>query len=104
VWIKASIQDTSCARGRSLRGHNREPEEAVFNLRRRRANLRIEEGDLRPIRCKTIAKRLGVTEQDVVEHEPPFSAAMRRSPPIRDDGESGEWQDWLADDCEIRKP
>jgi len=38
-----------------------------FNLRKPRARFSaLEEGDLRPDQVQLIAKRLGVTEQDVV--------------------------------------
>ena len=39
-----------------------------FNLRKAKSKISaLEEGDLRPDQVKLIAKRLGVTEQDVVD-------------------------------------
>jgi DNA-directed RNA polymerase sigma subunit (sigma70/sigma32) len=39
-----------------------------FNLRKAKSRISaLEEGDLRPDQVKVIAKRLGVTEQDVVD-------------------------------------
>ena len=52
-----------------------------------------------PIRCKIIAKRLGVTEQDVIDMNRRLGGDASLNAPIRDDGESGEWQDWLVDDA-----
>jgi RNA polymerase sigma-32 factor len=48
---------------------------------------------------QVIAKRLGVTEQDVVDMNRRLGGDASLNAPIRDDGESGEWQDWLVDDA-----
>jgi RNA polymerase sigma-32 factor len=48
---------------------------------------------------KIIAKRLGVTEQDVIDMNRRLGGDASLNAPIRDDGESGEWQDWLVDDA-----
>jgi RNA polymerase sigma-32 factor len=45
-----------------------------------------------------IAKRLGVTEQDVVEMNRRLGGDVSLNAPIREDGDSGEWQDWLVDE------
>jgi RNA polymerase sigma-32 factor len=45
-----------------------------------------------------IAKRLGVTEQDVVDMNRRLGGDVSLNSPIRDEGDSGEWQDWLVDD------
>src|SRR5262249_20126828 len=58
----------------------------------------LEEGDLRPDQVKLIAKRLGVTEQDVVDMNRRLGGDVSLNAPIRDDGDSGEWQDWLVDE------
>jgi RNA polymerase sigma-32 factor len=58
----------------------------------------LQEGDLRPEQVKTIAKRLGVTEKDVVDMNRRLGGDSSLNAPIREDGDSGEWQDWLADD------
>ena len=44
-----------------------------------------------------IAKRLGVTNQDVVDMNRRLGGDASLNAPIRDDGEAGEWQDWLVD-------
>ena len=70
-----------------------------FNLRKAKSKISaLEEGDLRPDQVKLIAKRLGVTEQDVVDMNRRLGGDMSLNAPIRDDGDAGEWQDWLADD------
>jgi RNA polymerase sigma-32 factor len=40
-----------------------------------------------------------VTEQDVVDMNRRLGGDTSLNAPIRDDGESGEWQDWLVDDA-----
>src|SRR5262249_8193075 len=56
----------------------------------------LQEGDLRPDQVQTIAKRLGVTEQDVIDMNRRLGGDASLNAPIRDDGESGEWQGRLA--------
>src|SRR5260221_1025657 len=53
---------------------------------------------MRPDQVKLIAKRLGVTEQDVVDMNRRLGGDVSLNAPIRDDGDSGEWQDWLVDE------
>jgi RNA polymerase sigma factor (sigma-70 family) len=65
-WIKAATQEY-ILRSRSLvkTGTTANQKKLFFNLRK--AKSALEEGDLRPDQVKLIAKRLGVTEQDVVD-------------------------------------
>src|SRR6202044_1390366 len=56
------------------------------------------EGDMRPDQVKLIAKRLGVIEQDVIDMNRRLGGDASLNTPIRDDGDSGEWMDWLVDD------
>jgi RNA polymerase sigma-32 factor len=46
---------------------------------------------------KTIATKLGVTEQDVIDMNRRMSGDASLNAPLRQEGE-GEWQDWLVDD------
>jgi RNA polymerase sigma-32 factor len=70
-----------------------------FNLRKAKSKISaLEEGDLRPDQVQIIAKRLGVTEQDVVEMNRRLGGDVSLNAPIREDGDSGEWQDWLVDE------
>jgi RNA polymerase sigma-32 factor len=54
---------------------------------------------MRPDQVQLIAKRLGVTEQDVIDMNRRLGGDASLNAPIRDDGESGEWQDWLVDNA-----
>jgi RNA polymerase sigma-32 factor len=99
-WIKASIQEY-ILRSWSLvkMGTTANQKKLFFNLRKAKSKISaLQEGDLRPDQVQTIAKRLGVTEQDVVDMNRRLGGDASLNAPIRDDGESGEWQDWLADD------
>src|SRR2546425_4202860 len=70
-----------------------------FNLRKAKSKISaLEEGDLRPDQVKLIAKRLGVTEQDVVDMNRRLGGDVSLNAPIREEGDSGEWQDWLVDE------
>src|SRR5688572_5722477 len=101
-WIKASIQEY-ILRSWSLvkMGTTANQKKLFFNLRKAKSKISaLQEGDLRPDQVQLIAKRLGVTEQDVIDMNRRLGGDASLNAPIRDDGESGEWQDWLADDSE----
>jgi RNA polymerase sigma-32 factor len=70
-----------------------------FNLRKAKSKISaLEEGDMRPDQVKLIAKRLGVPEQDVIDMNRRLGGDASLNAPIREDGDAGEWQDWLVDD------
>ncbi len=100
-WIKAAIQEY-ILRSWSLvkMGTTANQKKLFFNLRKAKSKISaLEEGDLRPDQVQIIAKRLGVTEQDVVDMNRRLGGDLSLNAPIRDDGESGEWQDWLVDNA-----
>jgi RNA polymerase sigma-32 factor len=100
-WIKAAIQEY-ILRSWSLvkMGTTANQKKLFFNLRKAKSKISaLEEGDLRPDQVKLIAKRLGVTEQDVVDMNRRLGGDVSLNAPIRDDGDSGEWQDWLVDEA-----
>jgi RNA polymerase sigma-32 factor len=99
-WIKASIQEY-ILRSWSLvkMGTTANQKKLFFNLRKAKSSISaLEEGDMRPDQVKQIATKLGVTELDVVDMNRRLGGDSSLNAPIRDDGESGEWQDWLVDD------
>jgi RNA polymerase sigma-32 factor len=99
-WIKAAIQEY-ILRSWSLvkMGTTANQKKLFFNLRKAKSRISaLDEGDMRPDQVKLIAKRLGVTEQDVVEMNRRLGGDASLNAPIREDGDSGEWQDWLVDD------
>ena len=69
-----------------------------FNLRKAKSQISaLDEGDLRPEQVDTIATRLGVSKQDVIDMNRRMSGDSSLNAPLREEGE-GEWQDWLVDD------
>ena len=98
-WIKAAIQEY-ILRSWSLvkMGTTANQKKLFFNLRKAKSKISaLEEGDLKPDQVQLIAKRLGVTEQDVVDMNRRLGGDASLNAPIRDDGEAGEWMDWLVD-------
>ena len=70
-----------------------------FNLRKAKSKISaLDEGDLHPDQVKLIAKRLGVPEQDVIDMNRRLGGDASLNAPIREDGDAGEWQDWLVDE------
>src|SRR5690348_10951024 len=99
-WIKAAIQEY-ILRSWSLvkMGTTANQKKLFFNLRKAKSKISaLEDGDLRPDQNKLIAKRLGVTEQDVIDMNRRLGGDASLNAPIREDGDAGEWMDWLKDE------
>ena len=99
-WIRAAIQEY-ILRSWSLvkMGTTAAQKKRFFNLRKIKGQLKaLDEGDLRPDQVKRIATQLGVTEEDVVSMNRRLAGDSSLNAPVRNDSESGEWQDWLVDD------
>ena len=99
-WIKAAIQEY-ILRSWSLvkMGTTANQKKLFFNLRKAKSKISaLEDGDMRPDQVATIAKRLGVGEQDVIDMNRRLGGDVSLNAPIRNDGDTGEWQDWLVDD------
>ena len=100
-WIRAAIQEY-ILRSWSLvkMGTTAAQKKLFFNLRKIKGQLKaLEEGDLRPDQVKRIATQLGVTEEDVVSMNRRLAGDSSLNAPVRNDSESGEWQDWLVDNA-----
>ncbi|MDX6807463.1 RNA polymerase sigma factor RpoH [Terrihabitans rhizophilus] len=100
-WIRAAIQEY-ILRSWSLvkMGTTANQKKLFFNLRKAKSQISaLDEGDLRPEQVKSIATKLGVTEEDVVSMNRRLSGDASLNSPLRgDEADSGEWQDWLVDD------
>jgi RNA polymerase sigma-32 factor len=100
-WIRASIQEY-ILRSWSLvkMGTTASQKKLFFNLRKAKSQISaLEEGDLKPDNVTSIATKLGVSEQDVVDMNRRLSGDASLNAPLRIDGEGeGEWQDWLVDE------
>ncbi|MEM7619480.1 MAG: RNA polymerase sigma factor RpoH [Pseudomonadota bacterium] len=99
-WIRAAIQEY-ILRSWSLvkMGTTANQKKLFFNLRKIKGQIQaLEEGDLRPEQVKHIATKLGVSEDDVVSMNRRLAGDSSLNAPLRNDSESGEWQDWLVDE------
>jgi RNA polymerase sigma-32 factor len=100
-WIKAGIQEY-ILRSWSLvkMGSTASQRKLFFSLRKAKSRISaFEEGDLRPEHVALIAERLSVPEQDVIAMNRRLGGDVSLNTPIGADGDSGEWQDWLADEA-----
>ena len=99
-WIRAAIQEYilhSWSLVRMATTANRR--KLFFNLRKAKNKISvIDEGDMRHDQIETIAKRLGVTKQDVIDMNRWLSGDASLNAPIREDSDSGEWQDLLVEE------
>jgi RNA polymerase sigma-32 factor len=99
-WIKAAIQEY-ILRSWSLvkMGSTANQKKLFFRLREAKSKISVlDEGDMRPDQVKLIAKRLGVTEQNVIDMNRRLGGDASLNDTIREDGDSAEWQDWLVDE------
>src|SRR5207245_6512479 len=99
-WIKAAIQEY-ILRSWSLvkMGTTVNQKKVFFNLRKAQSKISIlDDGDMRLDQVKIIARRIGVTETDVIYMNRRLGGDASLNAAIREDGDSGEWQDWLVDE------
>src|SRR5260370_23647353 len=97
-WIKAAIQEY-ILRSWSLvkMGTTANQKKLFFNLRKAKSKISaLEDGDLRPDQVKLIAKRLGLTEQDLVDMNCRLRGDASLNTPIREDHDSGEWRECVV--------
>ena len=97
-WIKAAIQEY-ILRSWSLvkMGTTANQKKVFFNLRKAQSSI-LDEGDMRLDQVKIIARRIGVTETDVIYMNRRLGGDASLNAAIREDGDSGEWQDRLVDE------
>ncbi len=99
-WIKAAIQEY-ILRSWSLvkMGTTANQKKMFFNLRKAKSKISVlDEGDMRLDQVKIIARRMGVTELDVIYMNRRLGGDASLNAAIREDGDSGEWQDRLVDE------
>jgi RNA polymerase sigma-32 factor len=99
-WIKAAIQEY-ILRSWSLvkMGTTANQKKLFFNLRKAKSKIAVlDEGDMRPDQVRIIARQLGVTQTDVVDMNRRLGGDVSLNAPLREDGDYGEWQDWLVDE------
>jgi RNA polymerase sigma-32 factor len=99
-WIKAAIQEY-ILRSWSLvkMGTSANQKKVFFNLRKAQSKISIlDYGDMRQDQVKIIARRIGVAETDVIYMNQRLRGDASLNAAIHEDGDSGEWQDWLLDE------
>ena len=100
-WIKASIQEY-ILRSWSLvkMGTTSAQKKLFFNLKKIKNQIAPNStGDLNIEHVKEISKRLNVKQEEVVSMNRRLLGKEKSlNDPIKDDSDSGEWQDWLIDD------
>ena len=104
-WIRAAIQEYILHSWSLVKmGTTAAQKKLFFNLRKIKGQMQaIEEGDMPPETVTEIARRLSVTEDDVVSMNRRLSAPDHSlTAPLRDDSD-GEWQDWLVDESESQE-
>jgi RNA polymerase sigma-32 factor len=99
-WIRAAIQEYILRSWSLVKlGTTPNQKKLFFNLRKAKSRIAaLEDGDMQPDQVKQIAVQLGVTELDVVDMNRRLGGDASLNAPIREDGASGEWQDWLIDE------
>jgi RNA polymerase sigma-32 factor len=100
-WIRASIQEFILRSWSLVRmGTTANQKKLFFNLRKAKSSISaLEEGGMRHDQVELIAARLGVRAQDVIDMNSRLGGDVSLNAPVRDDGDSGEWQDWLVDEA-----
>jgi RNA polymerase sigma-32 factor len=99
-WIKATIQEY-ILRSWSLvkMGTTANQKKLFFNLRKAKSRISaLDEGDMPPDQVRLIANRLSVTEKEVIDMNRRLGGDASLNAPIREDGDSGEWMDWLVEE------
>jgi RNA polymerase sigma-32 factor len=99
-WIKASIQDYILRSWSLVKiGTTASQKKLFFKLRSAKAKIAaLENADMRPDQVRTIATNLGVKDQDVVDMNRRLAGDASLNASIREEGDSGEWQDYLVDE------
>ncbi len=99
-WIKAAIQEYILRSWSLVRmGTTANQKKLFFNLRKAKSKISaLDEGDMRPDQVQLIANQLGVTETDVIDMNRRLGGDASLNATIREDVDSGEWQDWLMDE------
>jgi RNA polymerase sigma-32 factor len=98
-WIKAAMHEYILRSWSLVKvGTTTNQRKLFFNLRRAKHRISaLETGELRPDQAQLIARRLDVTEHEVIEMNRRLGGDVSLHSPIRGNA-SDEWQDWLIDD------
>src|SRR5258707_1014159 len=97
-WIKAAIQEYILRSWSLVKiGTTANQKKVFFNLRKAQSKISVlSDGDMRLDQVKIIARRIGVTATDVIYMNRRLGGDASLNAAIREDDDSGEWQDWLG--------
>ncbi len=103
-WIRAQIQEYILRSWSLVKiGTTAAQKKLFFNLRRLKGEINaIDGGALDPEQVSEVADRLGVETDEVQMMEGRMAggdASLNAPMKTGEDGDSGEWQDWLEDDA-----
>ncbi len=101
-WIRAAIQEYILHSWSLVKmGTTAAQKKLFFNLRKLKGEMQaIEDGDLRPEQVRTIADRLNVSEDEVVNMNRRLSSPDHSlNAPVRAEGDD-QWQDWLVEESD----
>ena len=104
-WIRAAIQEYILHSWSLVKiGTTAAQKKLFFNLRKLKGQIQaFEEGDLTPEHPGEIAKRLDVSEDEVISMNRRMAGSDHSlNAPLRADTD-GEWIDWLKDDSESQE-
>jgi RNA polymerase sigma-32 factor len=98
-WIRAAIQDYILRPWSLVKiGTTASQKKLFFKLRSVKNKIAaLQSGDMHPDQVTLIAQRLGVADQEVVDMNRRLGGDSSLNTPLRDEGETGEWQDYLVD-------
>lgn len=98
-WIRASIQDYILRSWSLVKiGTTASQKKLFFKLRSAKNKIAaLQSGDMHPDQVSLIAKNLGVADQEVIDMNRRLGGDSSLNAPIHDEGEAGEWQDYLVD-------
>ena len=100
-WIKASIQEYVLRSWSLVKiGTTTAQKKLFFNLKKIKNQLSANNmGDLNDEHVEEISKRLNVKKDEVISmNRRLYGKEKSLNDPIKTDGDSGEWQDWVVDD------
>jgi RNA polymerase sigma-32 factor len=98
-WVRASIQDYILRSWSLVKiGTTANQKKLFFKLGSAKHKISVlEGGDLHPDQVTLIAKRLNVTERDVVDMNRRLFGDTSINAPIHEEGQPDEWQNYLVD-------
>jgi RNA polymerase sigma-32 factor len=98
-WIRAAIQDYILRSWSLVKiGTTASQKKLFFKLRSAKNKIAaLQSGDMRPDQVTLIAQHLAVTNQEVIDMNRRLAGDSSLNAPIHEEGEAGEWQDYLVD-------